>query len=175
MSEGGSEAPDAARPATVDDLKRLLAALAHEGVDYVLIGGYALYALGYQRATTDIDLLMQPTTEQGQRARRALMTLPAGVAEALDPEWFAQGETIRVADAFVVDLMFSACGESLDTLRAHIVSVDRVCSRPSRPRVTKTSSTGWCWSARWLCCVAATKPSRRPAATPALVALQYVQ
>ena len=124
MSEGGSEAPDAARPATVDDLKRLLAALAEEGVDYVLIGGYALYALGYQRATTDIDLLLQPTTEQGQRARRALMTLPDGVAEALDPEWFAQGQTIRVADAFVVDLMFSACGESIDTLRAHIVSVD---------------------------------------------------
>ena len=117
-------APDAARPATVDDLKRLLAALAEEGVDYVLIGGYALYALGYQRATTDIDLLLQPTTEQGQRARRALMTLPDGVAEALDPEWFAQGQTIRVADAFVVDLMFSACGESIDTLRAHIVSVD---------------------------------------------------
>ena len=124
MSEGGSEAPDAARPATVDDLKRLLAALAKEGVDYVLIGGYALYALGYQRATTDIDLLLQPTTEQGQRARRALMTLPDGVAEALDPEWFAQGQTIRVADAFVVDLMFSACGESIDSLRAHIVSVD---------------------------------------------------
>ena len=52
------------------------------------------------------------------------MTLPDGVAKALDPEWFAQGQTIRVADAFVVDLMFSACGESIDTLRAHIVSVD---------------------------------------------------
>ena len=46
MSEGAAAASDAARPATVDDLKRLLAALAHEGVDYVLIGGYALYALG---------------------------------------------------------------------------------------------------------------------------------
>ena len=124
MSDGAAAASDAARPATVDDLKRLLAALAQEGVDYVLIGGYALYALGYQRATTDIDLLLQPTTEQGQRARRALMTLPDGVAAALDPEWFAQGQTIRVADAFVVDLMFSACGESIDTLRAHIVSVD---------------------------------------------------
>ena len=52
------------------------------------------------------------------------MTLPDGVATALDPEWFAQGQTIRVADAFVVDLMFSAGGESIDTLRDHIVSVD---------------------------------------------------
>ena len=52
MSEGGSVAPDPARPATVDDLKRLLAALAHEGVDCVLIGSYALYALGYPAASS---------------------------------------------------------------------------------------------------------------------------
>jgi hypothetical protein len=32
--------------------------------------------LGYQRATTDIDLLLPPTREQGERVRRALLTLP---------------------------------------------------------------------------------------------------
>ena len=122
MSEDGAGA--AARPATVDDLKRLLSALAVEQVDYVLIGGYALYALGYQRATTDIDLLLRPTREQGERAQRALLTLPDKVARQLDPDWFAEGETIRVADAFVVDLMFSACGESIETLRDHIVGID---------------------------------------------------
>jgi hypothetical protein len=124
MSGPGAGPQEVARPATVDDLKRLLAALAAEGVDYVLIGGYALYALGYQRATTDIDLLLQPTQDQGARARRALLTLPDKVAVDLDPEWFVEGETIRVADAFVVDLMFSACGESINTLRDHIVGID---------------------------------------------------
>lgn len=115
---------EAARPATVEDLKRLLAALAAEQVDYVLIGGYALHALGYQRATIDIDLLLRPDPAQGARVRRALLTLPDKAAEALDPAWFAEGDTIRVADAFVVDLMFNACGESIEALRAHIVSVD---------------------------------------------------
>lgn len=124
MSDGAGPAPQAARPATVGDLQRLLVALQAEQVDYVLIGGYALHALGYQRATTDIDLLLRPTQEQGERARRALLTLPDRVADALDPAWFADGETIRVADAFVVDLMFSACGESIDSLRDHIVSID---------------------------------------------------
>ena len=117
-------AEQVARPATVDDLKRLVAALAAEQVDYVLIGGYALYALGYQRATTDIDLLLCPTREQGERVRRALLTLPDRVAAQLDPDWFTEGQTIRVADAFVIDLMFSACGESIDTLRHHIVAID---------------------------------------------------
>ncbi|MDO9012986.1 MAG: hypothetical protein Q7U78_14470 [Gallionella sp.] len=48
------------RPATSQDLKSLVAALNANGVDYLLIGGYALYAHGYQRATTDIDILVQP-------------------------------------------------------------------------------------------------------------------
>lgn len=122
MSDGDAGA--AARPATLEDLKRLLTALAAEQVDYVLIGGYALYALGYQRATTDIDLLLAPTREQGERVRRALLTLPDKVAAQLDPDWFAESETIRVADEFVVDLMFSACGESIETLRDHIVGID---------------------------------------------------
>ena len=44
-----------ARPASVEDLKLLLGAFDAHGVDYLLIGGYALYALGYQRGTVDID------------------------------------------------------------------------------------------------------------------------
>lgn len=124
MSDDEAGAGETARPATVDDLKRLISALAAEQVDYVLIGGYALYALGYQRATTDIDLLLRPTREQGERAQRALLTLPDKVAMQLDPAWFVEGQTIRVADAFVVDLMFSACGESIESLRDHIVHID---------------------------------------------------
>ena len=44
------------RPATLDDLKKLLLALNEHKVEYLLVGGYALAAHGYQRATTDIDL-----------------------------------------------------------------------------------------------------------------------
>ena len=115
---------DTARPASVDDLKLLLRALHDNGVEYLLIGGYALYALGYQRGTVDIDILVQPTTAQGEKARRALLMLPQGVARDLDPTWFAQGETIRVADAFVVDLLFNACGETYQSLLPYAVTID---------------------------------------------------
>ena len=101
-----------ARPASVEDLKLLLRALNEHGVYYLLIGGYALYALGHQRGTTDIDVVLRPTREQGERVKRALLLLPDKVSEDLMPEWFTEGETLRVADAFVVDLMFSACGET---------------------------------------------------------------
>ena len=113
-----------ARPASVDDLKLLLRALNDHDVDYLLIGGYALYALGYQRGTVDIDVVLRPTRDEGEKVKRALLLLPDGVAKDLDPDWFAEGETIRVADAFVVDLMFNACGETYESLLPYAVTID---------------------------------------------------
>lgn len=124
MTDDSGGADRYVRPATVEDLKCLLAALNAQHVDYLLIGGYALYTLGYERGTTDIDLLLRPTLEQGERTRNALLLLPDGVARDLNPAWFLERETIRVADAFIVDLMFDAGGESFESLLAHRVVVD---------------------------------------------------
>lgn len=54
------------RPATLDDLKTLLRSLHQYHVDYFLIGGYALAAHGYQRATTDIDILVPASAAAGR-------------------------------------------------------------------------------------------------------------
>lgn len=112
------------RPATLDDLKLLLRALNEHGVDYLLIGGYALAAHGYQRATTDIDLLVPATADAGRRIKDALMVLPDKAAAELQPEWFEEGDNIRVADAFVVDLLLNANGQTFDTLRQYAETVD---------------------------------------------------
>ncbi len=40
------------RPATLEDLMTLIGSLNRQGVEYLLIGGYALFAHGYHRATT---------------------------------------------------------------------------------------------------------------------------
>lgn len=112
------------RPATLDDLKTLMQALNARGVDYLLIGGYALYAHGYHRATTDIDLLVPATRQSGEKVRDALMVLPDRAAADIDPAWFEEGENIRVADAFVVDIMLNACGETYETLRACAETID---------------------------------------------------
>ena len=112
------------RPATLDDLKLLLRSLNQHAVEYLLIGGYALAAHGYQRATTDIDLLVRPTAEAGQRVKDALMVLPDQAAKDIAPEWFEEGENIRVADAFVVDIMLNANGQTFDTLRRYAQTID---------------------------------------------------
>jgi len=111
-------------PATLEDLKTLLRALNDRGADYLLIGGYALFAHGYHRATTDIDVLVPATQEAGAKIREALMVLPDQAAKDIELEWFEEGENIRVADAFVVDIMFNACGETYETLRQYAETID---------------------------------------------------
>jgi len=112
------------RPATLQDLKMLIAALNAQGANYLLIGGYALFAHGYHRATTDIDVLVPATQESGQKVREALMVLPDQAAKDLDPAWFSEGENIRVADAFVVDIMLNAGGETYETLKQYAETID---------------------------------------------------
>lgn len=112
------------RPATLEDLKTLVRALNEQGAEYLLIGGYALFAHGYHRATTDIDVLVPANAAAGLKVRAALMVLPDQVARELDPAWFEEGENIRVADAFVVDIMLAACGETYETLNRYAETVD---------------------------------------------------
>ena len=116
--------PEYSRAATVDDLKALIRALNESGAEYVLIGGYALFAHGYQRATTDIDVLVPGNRESGEKVRAALLVLPDQAAREIDPAWFEEGENIRVADEFVVDIMLTAGGETYEALAVHAVTVD---------------------------------------------------
>jgi len=112
------------RPATFEDLKLLLRSLDEHGADYLLIGGYALAAHGYQRATTDIDVVVPATAQAGQRVKDALMLLPDGAAKDIEPQWFEEGENIRVADAFVVDLMLNANGQTYQSLRQYAETIE---------------------------------------------------
>ncbi len=122
--QGNADQDKVVRSATVDDLKALASALQTHGVDYLLIGGYALHALGYQRNTTDIDLVLRPEKTQGERLKRAMLSVMGEGIEALDPAWFEEGETIRLCEKFTVDLMFNACGESFASLLPYRQSLD---------------------------------------------------
>jgi len=112
------------RPATLQDLKDLIKSLNDNDVDYMLIGGYALYAHGLYRTTTDIDLLVPQKKETGKKLVQALLVLPDKAAKDIDLDWFGQGETIRLADEIVVDIMFNAGGESYGSLKEYMEVID---------------------------------------------------
>lgn len=110
-----------------DPLLGLLERFRDHGVEYVLVGGQAVRINGYLRATEDIDVLLRPTQVNGAKVIRALGFLAA--AADLKPEWFAVDangsiENIRVADELLVDLLFSANGETYDSVRSFIREID---------------------------------------------------
>lgn len=98
------------REPTVGDLRDLCRELNRRNARYIVIGGFAMAALGYNRRTMDIDLLVDTDGDNESRVLEALSTLPDGAARELKPGDIAQWTVIRVGDEIVVDLMRSACG-----------------------------------------------------------------
>jgi len=117
-----------ARPATFTDVKLLINALNEAGADYFLIGGYALYAHGYHRATEDVDILIPANRQAGEIVKKALLKLPDKAAKEIDVNWIEDGETIRIADEFVVDILMNASGETYETLEIYkeVINVDGI-------------------------------------------------
>lgn len=53
----------------------LLESLHREGVEYILVGGYAVVLHGSSRFTEDIDVFIRKTEENVERLRRALRSI----------------------------------------------------------------------------------------------------
>jgi len=115
------------RPATWDDLKILAGYLNSEGVEYALIGGYAIAAHGFNRFSEDLDILVKPTRENTARWIRALSKLPDGATRELEGEddiFDREGHyAIRINDEFTIDVMPSACGHDWAELAPHIIEM----------------------------------------------------
>ena len=116
------------RPATWEDVKRVAGYLEEAGVEYALIGGYGLAAHGLVRMTEDIDLLVDPSSENSRRWILALSRLPDGAARELaaDPDVFAKQKSyaIRINDEFTVDILPAAAGVPWKDLRLYIQDIE---------------------------------------------------
>jgi hypothetical protein len=114
------------RPATWEDLKTLAGYLRDAGVEYALVGGYALAVHGFNRFSEDIDILVNPSLENSRRWILALSRLPDGATRELvaAPDVFAANAlyAIRVNDAFTVDVMPAIAGLTWEAMRPHIVT-----------------------------------------------------
>ncbi len=75
------------------DFADFLASLNSEGVAYVVIGGMAVIRLVPYRTTRDIDVLIEPTRENAQRARRAVVSW-AGEETDFSIEDFLSGDIL---------------------------------------------------------------------------------
>jgi predicted nucleotidyltransferase len=110
------------------DLHSLLQALQTNGVNYILVGGQAVRLHGLNRATEDVDLVVPFDTENGARLIRSLEFLES--SKELQSWWFSKEanadeiQNIRVADELVIDILFSANGETYETLKPYIRKIE---------------------------------------------------
>ncbi len=66
----------------LDEHKRLLVELLDGGVEFILIGGYAVNVHGYVRATHDMDIWLNPDNNNKARLVKVLLRMkfePAGI------------------------------------------------------------------------------------------------
>jgi hypothetical protein len=79
--------------------------LNDHGAHYVLVGGFALQLWGAARVTKDIDILIEPTTENAERVLGALFEGGDWLAHDLLAEEVARKPVTVVGDLPRVDIM----------------------------------------------------------------------
>ena len=99
---------------------KICKALNEQGAKYVVIGGMAMVFHGFNRATEDIDLLVDKVASNISLLKKALSILPDNaVREVINTDIEEYG-VVRVADEVVVDLMGSACGIDFKSAESQI-------------------------------------------------------
>lgn len=78
------------------DYKEMLSALLAEGVDFVLVGAYALAAHGFPRATGDIDILIRPQKENAQKVFKALVEFGAPLNKISQADFEKEGTVFQI-------------------------------------------------------------------------------
>lgn len=120
MDDETDAGQDLTRPPTDEDLASLAAHLNELGALYIVVGGLAVIAAGYTRATMDIDLLVDTSPENDAKVRKALESLPEKAILELGPGEIENYVVVRVCDEFTVDLMAKACGMTYDDAK-HLI------------------------------------------------------
>lgn len=78
------------------DYRDMLSALSEEGVEFLLVGGYALAAHGLPRATGDLDVWVNPTSANARRTFRALARFGAPLDQVSEDDFATGGIVFQI-------------------------------------------------------------------------------
>jgi hypothetical protein len=87
---------------------QVCAALNASEARYLVIGGAACVLHGYVRATTDVDILIEPTRENAERVLEALSTVGFGFARELTAGEILSNPVTVIGDNPAVDIFLGA-------------------------------------------------------------------
>lgn len=116
-------------PLLPDDFRECLRLLNAHGVEYLLVGGYAVALHGYPRATVDLDIWIASTSENARRVVAAVRAFGFDVP-ALEPGLFLNPDSIvRFGiPPFRIEVMTTIDGVTFDACRrnARLMELDGV-------------------------------------------------
>jgi hypothetical protein len=99
------------------DFADFLVALNREGVAYVVIGGFAVLRYVPYRTTRDIDVLIQPTLENAQKAREAVKAW-GGFEPDFSAEEFISGDILSFGGLLRVEIHSRVPGVTWEQVHA---------------------------------------------------------
>ena len=104
------------------DFEELLRLLEEHGIEYMIVGGYAVAYHGYPRFTKDIDLFFRLTRENALRLRLALVAFGFREEELPLDAFMTAGSILTFGIAPTrVDLMNEIDGVTYDEARPNVV------------------------------------------------------
>jgi predicted nucleotidyltransferase len=105
------------------DFRELLEEFAREGVEHVVIGGYAFAFHVQPRATKDLDILLEGSGENRERAARALARYGAPVDVVAATRNLAESEVVYMGQPPLrIDLLRSIEGVTSEQIMRNAVS-----------------------------------------------------
>ena len=107
------------------DLRELLELLNSNGVEYLVIGAFAVAFHGFPRYTADLDLLVRPTAENADRVLRALSEFGFGTVGIQAADLRSPGKVIQLGvKPNRVDLLTAISGVSFEEAWATRIAAD---------------------------------------------------
>ena len=97
------------------DFKDMLSALSAAGIDFLLVGAYALAANGYPRATGDLDLWVRANSETAAKVFRVLAEFGAPMHDLTVDDLSAPGIVFQIGvEPSRIDILTSVSGVEFD-------------------------------------------------------------
>lgn len=94
-----------------DNLLVFWQSLNNNGVQYIMVGGFAVNMHGYMRATKDADMWIKDSIENRQNLRKVFKELNYGDYEAIETMQFVPGwSEFYIGDGIALDIMTSMKG-----------------------------------------------------------------
>jgi hypothetical protein len=96
-------------------LREFVELLNSNGVEYLVVGAFAVAHHGYPRYTGDLDLLIRPSAENAARVLRTLSEFGFGVLDVVSSDLHYEGKVVQLGvPPHRINLIKSLSGVSFD-------------------------------------------------------------